>query len=105
MSQSSKVVWSQGMFLMPQHFQQEGRHVDYALDMRMRAASRHAWGFFDLALDEALLATGRVGLSRATGVLPDGTPFAVSRHDACPAPLDVPVDMKGELVVLAVPLA
>jgi type VI secretion system protein ImpJ len=105
MSLNSKVVWSQGMFLMPQHFQQEGRHVAYALDMRARAAFRFAWGFFELALDEGLLATGRVGIARATGVLPDGTPFAVPQHDACPAPLEIPADMKGELVVLAVPLA
>jgi type VI secretion system protein ImpJ len=105
MSLNSKVVWSQGMFLMPQHFQQEGRHVGYALDMRARAAFRYAWGFFDLALDEGLLATGRVGLVRAVGILPDGTPVSVPQHDACPAPLEIPADMKGELVVLAVPLA
>jgi len=32
----SKVVWSQGMFLLPHHFQQESRHVEYQL-MRSRA--------------------------------------------------------------------
>lgn len=105
MSLHSRVVWSQGMFLLPQHFQQEARHVAYQFDMRLRATGPHAWGFFELALDEGLLAAGRIGLSRASGVLPDGTPFSVPQHDAQPTPLDVPADMKGELVYLAVPIA
>lgn len=105
MSLHSKVVWSQGMFLLPQHFQQEARHVDYAIDMRLRATGPHAWGFFELVLDQGALGVGRVRLARASGILPDGTPFAFPQHDAEPLPLDVPHDMKGELVVLAVPLA
>jgi type VI secretion system protein ImpJ len=105
MSWHSKVVWSQGMFLLPHHFQQEARHVEYLLDMRARAAGVHAWGFFELELDESLLALGRVGLARASGILPDGTPFRIPQLDAVPMPLDVPADMKDERVVLAVPLA
>jgi type VI secretion system protein ImpJ len=105
MSLHSKVVWSQGMFMLPHHFQQESRHVDYTLDMRLRAAGPHAWGFFELALDESLLAVGRLGLSRASGILPDGTPFSIPQHDAQPAALDVPADLKGEIVYLAVALA
>ena len=104
MSLQSKVVWTQGMFLLPHHFQQEARHVDYLLEMRLRATGTHAWGFFELALDEGLLPLGRLGLSRASGILPDGTPFSIPQHDAQPVPLDVPPDLKGELVYLAVAL-
>jgi len=100
----SKVVWSQGMFLLPHHFQQESRHVEYQLEMRSRALGPHHWGFHEFVLDEALLAVGRVGLSRAAGLLPDGTPFSLPQHDAQPAALEVPADMKDELVHLAVPL-
>lgn len=105
MSLHSKVVWSQGMFLLPHHFQQEARHAEYMLDMRLRATGPHAWGFFELALDEGLLAVGRLGLSRASGILPDGTPFSIPRHDAQPQAFDVPASLKGEIVYLAVPLA
>jgi type VI secretion system protein ImpJ len=52
-----------------------------------------------------LLAVGRLGVSRASGILPDGTPFSLPQHDAPPTPLDVPADMKGELVYLGVPRA
>ncbi|HEY2189089.1 MAG TPA: type VI secretion system baseplate subunit TssK, partial [Caldimonas sp.] len=105
MSVSSKVVWSQGMFLLPHHFQQEARHVEYALDMRLRGTGPHSWGFFELALDQGLLAIGRLGVSRASGILPDGTPFSIPTHDAQPMALEVPADMRGELACLAVPLA
>jgi len=93
------------MFLMPQHFQQHARHVDWMVDMRARAAGGHPWGFVELVLDEALLAVGRLGIARAAGVLPDGTPFALPRHDAPPESFEVPANMKDELVVLALPLA
>src|SRR5438132_9335296 len=105
MSRHSKVVWSQGMFMLPHHFQQEARHVEYLLDMRARTTGPHAWGFFELALDEGQLAVGRLGLSRACGLLPDGTPFSIPQHDAQPAALEVPSDLKGEIVYLAVALA
>ncbi len=77
MSLHSKVVWSQGMFLLPHHFQQEARHVEYTIDMRLRGTGPHAWGFFELALDAGMLAIGRVGIARASGILPDGTPFSM----------------------------
>lgn len=105
MSLHSKVVWSQGMFLLPHHFQQEARHTEYSVDMRLRATGPHAWGLFELALDEGLLAVGRLGIARASGVLSDGTPFAIPQHDAQPLALEVPADIKGEVVYLAVPLA
>ncbi|NML18271.1 type VI secretion system baseplate subunit TssK [Azohydromonas caseinilytica] len=106
MSRHSPVVWSQGMFLLPHHFQQQARHVEYLVDMRAQAVgSAYGWGFFELVLDEALLAVGRVGVVRASGVLPDGTPVRIPQTDAPPPPLDIPPDMKDELVCLAVPLA
>jgi type VI secretion system protein ImpJ len=105
MSWRSKVVWSQGMFLMPHHFQQEARHVEHLVDMRTRATGPHAWGFFELVLDEGLLAAGQLGLARASGVLSDGTPFMIPQLDALPPPLEVADDLKDETVYLAAPLA
>ena len=105
MSWRSKVVWSQGMFLQPHHFQQESRHVEHLIDMRVRGSGAHAWGFFELVLDEALLAVGRLGIVRASGILPDGTPFMIPQIDAVPVPLDVGADVKGEIVYLAAPVS
>jgi type VI secretion system protein ImpJ len=105
MSWRSKVIWSQGMFLQPHHFQQEARHFEHLVDIRVRAAGPHVWGFSELVLDEGLLALGRIGLLRASGVLPDGTPFSIPSLDAAPVPIELPADLKGEIVYLAAPVA
>jgi type VI secretion system protein ImpJ len=105
MSWRSAVVWSQGMFLQPHHFQQEARYVARLVDARARCLSPHAWGVTELVLDDAMLALGRVGIARASGVLPDGTPFSMPQFDAPPAPLEIPSNMKDELVYLALPFS
>lgn len=98
-----RVIWSQGMFLQPHHFQQQDRFVSKLVDARVHALSPYAWGFGELVLDEAQLATGRVALVRAAGILPDGAPFSLPDADALPAPLDIGADVHNELVCLAAP--
>ena len=104
MSWRDAVVWSQGMFLQPHHFQQEARFQARLVDARARCLSPYAWGFSELVLDDALLALGRVGIARASGVLPDGTPFAIPQLDAPPDPIEIPPGLGNELIFLALPL-
>jgi type VI secretion system protein ImpJ len=100
-----RVIWSQGMFLQPHHFQQESRFVESLIDARVRATGAHAWGFSELVLDESQLALGRVAVLRAQGLLPDGTPFSMPDHDAVPAAYAVPAELQNELIYLAAPQA
>jgi type VI secretion system protein ImpJ len=104
MSATSRVVWSQGMFLQPQHFQQESRFQERLLEARIRAVTPFGWGFQRLVLDEAALALGKVALAEAVGVLPDGSAFAVPALDPAPLPFDVPADLRDEVLLLALPL-
>ncbi|WP_368373053.1 type VI secretion system baseplate subunit TssK [Rubellimicrobium arenae] len=87
------MVWSEGLFLRTQHFQQQDRFVEALVRGSLRAAHLQAWGFSALALDEGALRSGRVGLSRAIGLFPDGTPFAIP-GDALP-PEGVAVRREG----------
>ena len=105
MSSHSKVVWTQGLFLQPHHFQQQTRYLEHLADARVRAAEPHAWGFSELVLDESQFALGQLAVLRASGVLPDGTPFSLPQFEAAPAAFDVPADLKGEVVYLAAPVA
>jgi type VI secretion system protein ImpJ len=98
------VAWSQGMFLQPHHFQQETRHLEYVVDARARALTPHGWGFADLVIDDRLLAQGRVGIASASGVMPDGTPFALPLLQPAPAPIEIPSDLKDEIIYLAAPV-
>ena len=104
MTWNSKVVWTEGMFLQPQHFQQHDRYREFQLRERLAARSPYAWGFVSLSLDEASLALGKLALNAAHGMLPDGALFSLPSSDAAPPAFDVPADARNELVVLAVPL-
>jgi len=104
MTWHNKVVWTEGMFLQPQHFQQHDRYLEYQLRQRLAATIGYAWGYSAIAIDEAALALGKLSLNAAQGILPDGSAFSVPGNDAAPAALDVPADARNERVVLAAAL-
>jgi type VI secretion system protein ImpJ len=104
MSREDKVIWSEGMFLQPQHFQQHDRYFENMLEARIGPATPYSWGFARFAIDESALAHGRLALSMASGIFPDGTPFDVPARHPGPLPLEVPATARDQLVLLAVPL-
>ena len=104
MSENNRVVWSEGLFLTPQHFQQHDRWIAWLSRVQAGWLHAHPWGFRRLEVDEALLGQGQFGLSRAQGILPDGTPFDIPREQAAPDPLVVPDEARGQTVYLALPL-
>ncbi len=104
MSWHNKVVWTEGMFLQPQHFQQHDRYLSQQTQAKLTAIAPYHWGFADLQIDEAALAMGKLALMSARGVLPDGTAFAMPVEDAVPAALDIGPEVRNEVVVLAVAL-
>jgi len=103
MGSQHRVVWSQGMLMQPQHFQQQARFVEALLDARVSSATPYAWGFAEIVLDEGLLGAGSLTVSRARGVMPDGTPFSMPGEDALPPPFVVPADLQSEVIYLALP--
>ncbi|MDG4584969.1 MAG: type VI secretion system baseplate subunit TssK, partial [Candidatus Competibacter sp.] len=44
MSWYSKVVWSEGMFLRPQHFQQQDRYLEALVRQSCRHLRPYDWG-------------------------------------------------------------
>jgi type VI secretion system protein ImpJ len=84
MSQNRRVVWSEGMLLAPQHFQQWDRYVHHLVRERFRGARPFDWGFLQLEVDQEALRSGRIALAAAKGVMPDGTPFAMPDDDSLP---------------------
>jgi len=104
MSWNNRVVWSEGTFLQPQHFQQHDRYLEAYVEGRARALQAHGWGFTELALDEAALELGKVSLRVARGILPDGTPFDFPASDPSPEPLNIPPNTRDAIVLLALPV-
>ncbi len=104
MSQNNKVIWSEGLFLRPQHFQQLERHLDADVRQRVEGLLPYAFGYLSLQIDTELLKQGKVGIAAASGVMPDGTPFEIPDEAAIPAPLPIPDECKETLVYLTLPL-
>ena len=98
---SRKVVWSEGMFLRPQHFQQQERYLEFFSHSRSLAAEPYFWGFRELSLDFEALALGKISLLKAVGVFPDGTPFSFPGQDSMIDPLEGDTTCKDERIFLA----
>jgi len=104
MTEKNKVIWSEGMFLLPQHFQQHDRYLENLINARCLGLRAYNWGFYSFVLDKELLKLGKLALSECAGIFPDGTPFDLPEDDALPLPLNVPEDIHDELVYLALPV-
>lgn len=104
MTWTNKVIWTEGMFLQPQHFQQHDRYMLSQELQRSAAQQPYGWGFLSLSIDSAALNLGKFALNAAQGLMPDGVAFDIPGQDAAPAALDVPPDVRDELVVLALAL-
>ena len=104
MSYKSKVVWSEGLFLRPQHFQQQDRFHERILNIRSAALRAHGWGFSELRLDRDLLKLGKVAIGSARGVFPDGTPFSMPDDDALPPPVEIDEKTRDAIVYLCLPV-
>jgi type VI secretion system protein ImpJ len=82
----ARVVWQEGMYLAPHHFQAQRRHFEDSVALALRSLVPYEWGVAAAALDEEALRNGTLAVREARGILPDGTPFAVPDADEAPAP-------------------
>jgi type VI secretion system protein ImpJ len=104
MSAHNRVIWSEGLFLQPQHFQQQDRYFERYVETRCQALAPHSWGFTEIEFERDFLKIGKIGLRRLAGVFPDGTPFRMPDDDPLPAPVDIAADVRDQRLYLAVPL-
>jgi type VI secretion system protein ImpJ len=105
MSWYSKVVWTEGLFLRPHHFQQNDRYFEHLVESRVQFVTPYPWGFHEIEVDRDLAQQNKFGLRRASGVLPDGTPFDLPDDSPLPAPIAVPESAAGQPVWLLMPMA
>ena len=103
----SKIVWSEGMYLAPHHFQAQNRYFEDSVHFATASLWRHAFGFADLQIDADALRTGTVAILAARGIFQDGLTFDVPVSDPAPAPLEFaahfPPNAESLTVALTVP--
>lgn len=105
MSSRNRVVWSEGLFIKPQHFQQQQRFQDYVLHERITSASQYLFGVSELLINPDQLAHGTITIERAIGVMPDGAVINIPREDMMPDALHISDDsVANQVVYLVLPL-
>ncbi|MBO0904358.1 type VI secretion system baseplate subunit TssK [Jiella sonneratiae] len=105
MSWYSKVAWTEGLFLRQHHLQQSDRYLEKLIDCRVRHLTPYPWGFAELEIDPDLAQQSKFGLRRASGIMPDGTPFDMPGVSPLPGPVDVKEDAGNLFAWLSLPAA
>ena len=105
MSWYTKVAWTEGLFLRPHHFQQNDRYHEHLVKSRVRYATPYPWGFSHLEIDRDLAQQSKFALRRASGVMPDGTPFDIPGDSPLPPPIVVPDTTSLQVAWLSMPVA
>jgi len=67
------LLWQQGLFLQPQHFQYESLHAAQVTAQYMRQISHYPWGFSHLQFDETALTSGKIDVQAMQVLFEDGT--------------------------------
>ncbi|MBD3422141.1 MAG: type VI secretion system baseplate subunit TssK [Chitinivibrionales bacterium] len=86
MVENGKVIWKEGMFLQPQHFQQAERYIFDSLHSRLTSYIPYHYGLHAIEVSKDALANNQFTVSNCNGVLPDGTPFDIPKKEVIPRP-------------------
>ncbi|OED39507.1 type VI secretion system-associated protein [Chromatiales bacterium (ex Bugula neritina AB1)] len=91
------------MFLGPQHFQQNDRHVFNTIAAVNSASNPYPFGIKSIQFDEHALTMGRFSVLECSGIFPDGTPFSLPQDGPLPDPLDVSMDDIENIIFIGIP--
>jgi len=80
----SRVVWAEGMYLGPHHFQAQNRYFEESVHFATASLWKNAYGFSACQLDADALRNGTVALVHARGIFEDGLTFDIPGCDSLP---------------------
>lgn len=79
-----KLLWGEGLFLKPQHFQRQDLYHEQRLATGLRTAHACLWGIASLALDRTALDSGLLRLAEVRAIMQDGEQIDAPYADAIP---------------------
>ncbi|MDP5134796.1 type VI secretion system baseplate subunit TssK [Rheinheimera baltica] len=104
MSDYSRIAWSEGLFLRPQHFQQQERFFDYTRQQQLAMQLPYGWGVRRISIDHQSLKFGQFALAELEALLPDGTVLQLPQVEALPTALQIPKSSRDQQVYLCLAL-
>ncbi|CAN7229226.1 type VI secretion system baseplate subunit TssK [Trinickia sp. LjRoot230] len=87
MSYSAKLLWGEGLFLRPQHFQQQDAYHEARLVESIRAIQPFSWGVRSIRFDMDAISNNSLRLTDLSLVFPDGTLYTAPQADDLPEPI------------------
>ena len=84
MTDTRRILWGEGIFLRPQHFQQQELYLEGRLAQCLAATHAHPWGVREVRLDPVALASGMLSCAELKLGFQDGTGFEAPREDPLP---------------------
>ncbi len=103
MGWENKIVWGEGLFLQPQHLQQQERYLERLIRTSTAALTPFSYGLTQLEVDADLLTLGKFALRSAAGIMPDGTPFSIPGDVDQPQPIDLPETLRNATLHVVLP--
>ena len=86
---SSKLLWGEGLFLRPQHFQRQDAYHEWRLAEVSTAIHPYAWGIRHAKVDVDALATGVLRFLELRIIFSDGELYSAPQEDELPAPVSL----------------
>ncbi|MGD0013872.1 MAG: type VI secretion system baseplate subunit TssK [Bryobacteraceae bacterium] len=84
MKHLSRLVWSEGMYLGPHHFQAQSRYFEDSVHFAVSSLAFAPYGLGGYELDQEALRNGTASVVHARGVFPDGLVFQMPDADPLP---------------------
>lgn len=94
----AKLLWGEGLFLRPQHFQCQDAYHEERVSEALLTAQPLGWGIRRLEIDDDALAGGMLRIDAIDAVLPDGDSYRAPGRDRLPPALKldaVPQEASG----------
>ncbi|HEX7878762.1 MAG TPA: type VI secretion system baseplate subunit TssK [Candidatus Eisenbacteria bacterium] len=88
MSRVHRVLWSEGQFLLPQHFQQWDLFQESQTSGARLLTQAWPWGVAEMEIDNEMLARGTFRVMRLSALLPSGA--RIEAPDVDPLPPSIP---------------
>lgn len=107
MSQSSKILWGEGLFLRPQHFQRQDDYHEGRLHDVSAALHPYTWGIRKIRFDTQSLKHGILRALEISAIFSDGELYAAPNGDDLPPSISLeslPTGSQETLIHLALPL-
>ena len=106
MFKAEKILWGEGLFLRPQHFQLQDTYHEQRLNHTIRSTIPFAYGVQNIRYDETQLGTHVLALESVEMLWQDGEIYSAPARDLLPEPIQLDdLNLRGEMLIyLALPI-